>query len=71
MGMAIDEAIKGVEKRILPIFDNDADHKALDMAIETMRKYQKIAEIVKAWNDNNSFDSMIQINEVIENGNDD
>ena len=71
MGMAIDEAIKGVEKRILPIFDNDADHKALDMAIDTMRKYQKIAEIVKAWNDNNSFDSMIQINEVIENGNDD
>ena len=29
---------------------------------------EKIGEIVKAWNDMNSFDSMLQISEVIEDG---
>lgn len=37
----------------------------------TMRKYQKISEIVKAWNDMNSFDSMVQIREVLEDDCDD
>ena len=45
--------------------------EAFEMAIDTMRKYQKIKEIVKAWNDMNSFDSMVQISEVLEDGNDD
>lgn len=40
MGMSIEESINGIKKRILPIFDNDADHKALETAIDTMRKYQ-------------------------------
>ena len=44
MGMSIDEAINGVEKRILPIFDNDEDHEALEIALDTMRKYQKIID---------------------------
>lgn len=43
---------------------------ARDTAIATMRKYQRIQEIVKAWNDMNSFDSMVQISEVLEDGND-
>lgn len=47
MGMTIDEAINGIEKRILPIFDNDADHQSLVKALDTMRKYQKIEEIVR------------------------
>ncbi len=38
--------------------------------IDIMRKYQKITEIVKAWNDMNSFDSMLKISEVLEDGDD-
>lgn len=45
---------------------------AIDKVIETltltltiMRKYQKIEQIVKAWNNVNSFNSMKQISEVI------
>lgn len=37
----------------------------------TMRKYQKIVEIVKAWDDMNSFDSMLKISEVLEDRNED
>lgn len=48
-----------------------AQHEeAKRVAIDTMQKYQKIKEIVKAWNDMNSFDSMAQISEVLEDGND-
>lgn len=32
---------------------------------------EKIEQIVKSWNDMNSFDSMIQISEVLEDGLDD
>ena len=50
--------------------------EAFEMAIDTMRKYQKIKEIVKkweldSWTDNLSYESMIQIREVLEDGNDD
>lgn len=45
------------------------DKEAFEVAIDIMRKYQKIKEIVKAWNDMNSFDSMVQISEVLEDGN--
>lgn len=48
----------------------DQHEEAKRVAIDTMRKYQKIAEIVKAWNDMNSFDSMLKISEVLEDGND-
>ena len=44
------------------------DKEAYELAIDTMRKYQKIQTIAKAWNDMNSFDSMVQISEVIEDG---
>ena len=39
-----------------------------DMAIETMRKYQKIEQIVDNWNDMNSWDSMCEIKKVVEDG---
>ena len=41
---------------------------SIDVAVNIMRKYQKIEQIVKAWNDMNSFDSMKQISEVLEDG---
>ena len=66
MGMTIDKTIdffNGLEGNTPQAKD------ARDVAVNTMRKYQKIKEIVKAWNDMNSFDSMMQISEVLENGN--
>ncbi len=69
MGMTIDEAINGVEKRILPIYDNDADHKALVTVIETMRKYQKIEEIVNDRYGKPVFKTMDEVIKVVENGN--
>lgn len=41
VGMTIEESINGIEKRILPIYDNDADHEALVTAIDIMHKYQQ------------------------------
>lgn len=38
--------------------------------VNVMQKYQKVQTIVKAWNDMNSFDSMTQISEVVEDGKD-
>lgn len=44
------------------------------VAIDVMQKHQKIKEIVKkweldSWTDNFSYESMIQIREVLEDGN--
>ena len=51
MGMSIDEATLYMElyKRKLfnSVSDLDKDIEAYDLAIETMRKYQKIQEILK------------------------
>ena len=73
MGMTIDKAINGVEKRILPIYDNDADHQVLVKAIETMRKYQKIVQIMERTVDDGTsmYDTLQEIEEVIEDGNED
>ena len=49
--------------------------KSLDVAIDTMRKYQKIQEIVAKWEEevhsgvSCSFDRMEDIKEVVEDGN--
>lgn len=45
------------------------DYRALENALDIIRKYEKIEKIVKAWNDMNSFDSMKLISEVVEDGN--
>lgn len=72
MGMTIYESIRELEKArdsIEPyIFIDEAMDQSMKTAIGIMHKYQKIEEIVKAWNDNNSFDSMCQISEVLEDG---
>lgn len=80
MGMKIDEAlnympclmeacshclVKGCDKPIEKI------DEAKLMVINTMRKYQKITEIVEAWKadvDIDSSDSMGDIKEVLEDG---
>jgi hypothetical protein len=63
--MTIDEAIVWLNT---DDFESKGFADATSVAMDTMRKYQKIEEIVKAWNDNNSFDSMCQISEVLEDG---
>ena len=77
MGMSIDEAINTLEY-IKNNPTNDVDAQLLPEAIElfntaidTMRKYQKIQEIVArwkvdTWTDGVSYDCMAQINEVID-----
>ena len=67
MGITIDESINGIEKRILPIFDNDADHKALVKAIDTMRKYQKIKQILDDC-DLEAWEVLEMIRKEVENG---
>ena len=69
MGMTIDEAIKQLEQYTIPC---GKYKKAYDFAIDTMRKYQRIQEII-----NNAKDSdgavkynwlYEQICEVVEDG---
>jgi ribonucleotide reductase beta subunit family protein with ferritin-like domain len=51
-------------------FSEEIKSNHYQQMIDIMRKYQKITEIVKAWNDMNSFDSMLKISEVLEDGDD-
>ena len=74
MGMMIDESLEWLvsRKEHYEMDDNCQElAQALDIAIETMRKYQKIQEIVEHWACcGNPSDSMIAISEVVEDGND-
>ena len=50
------------------------DIEILEHAINNLRKYQKIQEIVKSWEDdtwtdNFSYDCMVKISEVMKDGN--
>lgn len=65
MKMTIDEAITWLNT---DDYESKGFADATSVAIDTMRKYEKIQAIVKAWNDMNSFDSMKQISEVLEDG---
>lgn len=82
MGMTIDKAIDRLEDLH---FEQDnweygeltedclLNREALRLAIDTMRKYQKIREIVKSWKfdtwtDGVSYDCMVKISEVLEDG---
>ena len=70
--MTIDEALKVW----LPIIQTGVEtmpecKEALDLAIDTMRKYQKIKEIVSSKTTRLSYeDGFRQIKEVVEDGND-
>lgn len=67
MEMTIDEAIKQLETYTIPCGKYKV---AYDLAVETMRKYQKIQQIVKEWEfDHESMvDSMEKISEVLHKG---
>lgn len=77
MGMTIDEAIEYNEylKTYMEINDKKGTHKfleenhiAISMAIDTMRKYQKIVQImIRTADDGTSmYDTLQEIEEVIE-----
>jgi hypothetical protein len=70
MGMTLDKAIEHGKEQ-LEIFGGE--HKEfIECAIETMRKYKKVEEIVKEWRENgldyDSCDAMENIERVINNG---
>lgn len=73
--MTIEQIIKYLPAPICGYTDigkeKQKEYQAHDSAVIILRKYQKITEIVKAWNDMNSFDSMVQISEVLEDDCDD
>ena len=66
MGMTIDEAITWLNT---DDFESKGFEEATSVAIDTMRKYQKIQELMKA--DDIVENIYFGIEEVIEDGNDD
>lgn len=86
MGMTNEEAIEWIEALVETMLHEttvgpfpdpeyrDEVYEALDMAIKTMRKYQKIEEIYKNWcypTYFNATDAMNKLGEVLKDGNDD
>lgn len=69
MGMTIDEAVSWMltitehEGEDITIYDSDVE--AINIAISTMRKYQKIEQIVNAWDDENAMILAHKIKKVI------
>ena len=68
MGMTIDKALKQLETYSIPC---GKYKEAYDFAIDTMRKYQKIQEIVGNYGFDSSWLCLKKIREVMEDGNDD
>ena len=74
--MTIDESIKHLER----IFVNEKENQfyvfsttSISVALDAMRKYQKIEQIYQQWNEVNEFSynqAMQKIGEVVEDGND-
>lgn len=68
MGMAIDDAIAWLNT---DDYESKGFADATSIAIDTMRKYQKIQEIIANWNNEkiNNIICCLDIKEVLENGN--
>lgn len=81
MGMTIEDCINELQKLKLPISKHDLSfhfvehtrNKTVETAIDTMRKYQKIVQIMERTVDDGTsmYDTLQEIEEVIEDGNDD
>ena len=71
MGMTIDEAIKRIDNIMFTKFTTVKDEDAFLTAKETMRKYQKIEEIVGNYGFYTSWLCLKEIREVLEDGDDD
>ena len=67
MGMTIDEAITWLNT---DDYESKGFADATSVAIETMRKYQKIQEIMKDWEDERFSDGVgyLRVRAVIEDG---
>lgn len=71
MGMSIDDCIK----ELLINKEDDTyvlGNETIDFAIDTMRKYQKIKQIIEVWHQDifaKDFECIAEVAEVIENGN--
>lgn len=70
MGMSIDEHVAQLKK--LKSFHNGSYGASINFAIETMRKYQMIVQIMERTVDDGTsmYDTLQEIEEVIEDGND-
>lgn len=71
MGMTIDEAI--IQLSMQKFYTLGKDYEAVQIAINTMRKYQKIEQIYREWfsdTGRTSADAYVRIGEVLKDGND-
>lgn len=83
MGMTIEDCISKVTEILEEVTEDenavcyvtDVDEPTLKTAIDTMRKYQKIAEIVQAcgadYNSMDSYDCVEEIARILVHGHDD
>jgi hypothetical protein len=74
MGMSIDKAIAKIWHCIVSIRDctgNKEFVEALELSVDTMRKYQKIVQIMERTVDDGTsmYDTLQEIEEVVEDGN--
>ncbi len=72
MGMTIEEHIAQLVK--VKHYASPRHYETLDMAIETMRKYQQIEQIIEVWHQDiyaKDFECIAEVAEVVEDGNDD
>ena len=73
MGMSIDEAIRHLERILVNEKENQFyafSTTSISVAIETMRKYQQIVQIMERTVDDGTsmYDTLQEIEEVIEDG---
>ena len=66
MGMTIEERIAQLVR--VKHYASPSHYETLDVAIDTMRKYQKIEEIVGNYGFDTSWLCLRKIREVLENG---